>query len=257
MTHVPKIQFLIGGVQKAGTTALASYLADLPSVALPTSKEAHVFDTGDFQEDWSVEDVDARYASEFASQWESESVLHGDATPIYLLHSRFVERIHRYNPRMRWIVLLRHPVERAISQHHMERKRGHESLPLFAALLAERWRLRGKLDDFGAESPIRRHSYRLRSDYAPQLAVLYSHFPREQVLVLRSDALLSSPHAALSRIHDFLGLEPPHQGANVSPAFVGNYPRWGPSDWRRRLLCWWWRDEIEAQEALGLDWDHP
>ena len=46
----PRVRFLIGGVQKAGTTALASYLATHPGLRLPAGKEAHVFDAPDFDD---------------------------------------------------------------------------------------------------------------------------------------------------------------------------------------------------------------
>ena len=59
-------------------------------------------------------------------------------------------RIARYNPAMRWIVLLREPAERALSHHHMERSRGRERWPLWLALLLERWRLAGHHDELRA-----------------------------------------------------------------------------------------------------------
>ena len=47
----PRIGFLIGGVQKAGTTALARYLAGHPQLALPQRMEAHVLDDPGFGAD--------------------------------------------------------------------------------------------------------------------------------------------------------------------------------------------------------------
>ena len=39
-----RVGFLIAGAQKAGTTALFDYLAEIPELELPAVKEAHFFD---------------------------------------------------------------------------------------------------------------------------------------------------------------------------------------------------------------------
>ena len=250
----PRVRFVVGGVQKGGTTALASFLGRCPQVVLPAGKEAHVFDAPDFDEGWDVAAVDRRYAAHFPAPLRDGAV-YGDATPIYLLHPAFVARIGRYNPAMRWIVLLRDPIDRALSQYHMERARGDESLPLWAALLAERWRLAGRRDDFSPGSPLRHHGYRLRGDYAAQLEALYRVFPREQVLVLRNHDLARRPAATMARVHAFLGVGAPAADGGHGRVFEGDYPRWGRHSWRRRLLRWWWRDEFARQARQGLEWE--
>jgi len=219
----PRVRFLIGGVQKGGTTALAHCLAQHPQVSLPEGKEAHVFDAPDFNDSEDRAAVDARYAPHFAAAGDSSARLCGDATPIYCLHERFIERIARYNPQMRWLLLLRDPVERAISQYHMERARGDEHWPLLPALLLERWRLCGHHDDFSAGSPLRHHAYRLRGDYARQLDALYRYFPREQVLVLRSDAFRQQPQEIMVRVYAHLGLAGPVRLPEQAEAFAGDY----------------------------------
>jgi hypothetical protein len=248
----PRLRFVIGGVQKGGTTALASFLGRHPGVALPEGKEAHVFDAPGFDDAWSVEAVDAQFAPHF--QGAAAGAMHGDATPIYILHPTFIRRIARYNPEMRWIILLRDPVDRALSQYHMERSRGDEHLPLWCALLAEPWRLRGHEDDFSNGSPLRHHSYRLRGDYATQLEALHAHFPPEQVLVLRNRDLAMSPDATMQRIYSFLGLQTPADAVDYGRVFEGEYQRWSRNDWRRRLLRWWWRAEFESQARVGWEW---
>lgn len=221
----PRVRFVIGGVQKGGTTALATYLAAHPSVALPSTKEAHVFDRPDFDDGWTVERIDALFANHFA---RDDDRLHGDATPIYVLHPRIVARIARYNPAMRWILLLRDPVERAVSQYHMERARGLETWPMLPAFLLEPLRLAGHRDDLGDASPLRTHSYLHRGDYARQLDTLYRHFDRDQVLVLHSRELRAAPQACLAAVHAFLDL-PPAPAPDFTPVFEGAYappPRW-------------------------------
>ena len=253
-TPEPRIAFLVGGVQKAGTSALAQYLRGSPSLQLPADKEAHVFDAPAFDDTWSSTELDARHAHRFPSA--TPGSLMGDATPFYLFHPRCVARIARYNPAMRWIVLLRDPVERARSHHHMERSRGHEHLPLWLALLVERWRLRGHADDFTRGSRLRRFSYRARCDYARQLDVLYAHFPREQVLLLRSERLRKHPDACVRDACAFLGVAPPPPGTEYAPVFVGDYPPASPTAFDARLLRWLMRREVRAmRERYDIDFD--
>ena len=219
----PRIGFLIGGVQKAGTTALARYLAGHPQLALPQRKEAHVFDDPGFEADWDRARIDREYARHFDAG--SDDRLHGDATPIYLFHPTLVERIAAYNPAMRWIVLLRDPVERAISQYGMERARGDEHWPLWAALLFERLRLRGHHHDWSPASPLRHWSYRARGDYGRQLRTLRAHFPDAQVLVLRSTELRVSHVQVLARICAFLGVRDFNPAPAEITAFEGEPAR--------------------------------
>ena len=254
MSAAPRIGFVIGGVQKGGTTALARFVSRHPALQLPDCKEAHVFDSPDFDESWGVEQIDECYGEYFPDGWHPE-MLYGDATPIYCLHPHFVRRIAAYNPDMRWIVILRHPVERAISQYRMERARANESWPLWPAMLLERWRLRAHQEDFSADSPLRRLSYRLRSDYARQLDVLYAHFPESQVLLLRNEQLAADPASTMAAIWRFLGLPAPAGSAAFERVFEGDYrrPERGTATWR--MLSWLLRSEMaRSRRRYGIDW---
>ena len=253
-TPEPRIAFVVGGAQKAGTSALAQYLRASPGLRLPADKEAHVFDAPDFDEASPAAEVDARHADRFPDR--AEGKLLGDATPFYLFHPRCVARIARYNPAMRWIVLLRDPVERAHSQHHMERERGHERLPLWLAVLLERRRLRGHADDLARGSRLRRCSYRARGDYARQLDTLYTHFPREQVLLLRSERLRNDTEACVRDACRFLGVPPPAPGTAYEPVFVGDYRPASPGSPGARLLRWLMRRELrDMRERYGIVFD--
>lgn len=252
----PRIRFLIGGVQKAGTSALAAYLSRHPLIALPKGKEAHVFDDPDFSDGWSAAEVDAQYAPHFPGPQPLPGLQYGDATPIYILHPRFIERIARYNPAMRWIVLLRNPVDRALSQYHMERRRGDEHAPLWWALLAERWRLRGHAGDFRRDSPLRHHGYRLRGDYARQLDALYARFPREQVLLLSSQELRDDPTGTLRKACGFLGIEPLQGELQAERVFAGDYSRLPRDGLTMRGLRWLMRRELrDMRERHGILFD--
>lgn len=214
----PLISFVIGGAQKCGTSALAEHLRQHPELGLPARKEAHIFDSPDFDRASSVTAINRKFAPLFR---ESPSArLYGDATPVTLLKPKAIKRIASYNPNMRWILLFRDPVARAVSHHAMQRSRNIEQLTLFLAVLAEPWRLRFSADP-DLESRI--HSYVLRGRYSDQLDTLYQHFPKKQVLLLRSRDLLHRPDAVLSQVCTFLGIDEMPGKTAPMMVFKGNY----------------------------------
>lgn len=249
------MSFVIGGVQKGGTTALARYLSAHPDVCLPRNKEAHVFDSPEFDENWSADEIDRVYQSHWTED-RGDRQLHGDATPLYIFHPRLVTRIARYNPAMRWIILLRDPVDRAVSQFHMERGRGWERWPLWAALLLERFRLWGHQNDLSQRSPLVNHSYGARGRYVRQLDVLHRHFPGRQVLVLRSLDLRTRPAETMHQVYDFLGLTPPASLPAFEPVFIGNYDEQRGDRWSRawlRLMFHWELKQLKRR--YGIDFN--
>jgi hypothetical protein len=195
----PEVSFLVAGVQKGGTTALFHYLDELPGVQMAPAKEVHFFDDED--QDWGAPD----YAGLHAAFPEKDDRPRGEATPIYLYWPKSLERIARYNPAMRLVLLFRDPVQRAWSQWRMEYARGWETEP-FAWCIREG---RARVDSPEAPGCHRVYSYVERGFYARQLERLFALFPREQTLLLRSEDLKRRPGETLARICRFIGAEPP------------------------------------------------
>lgn len=192
--HRP-VDFIIIGTQKGGTTALYEYMREQPAFSLPETKELHFFD--DDAEDWAAPDY-ARYHRQFRSDGWDRIV--GEATPIYCYWPQSLERIARYNPSIKLIYLLRDPVERAWSHWKMEFARGHESNPFSWCIREGRARLKAGSPD----GHRRAFSYVERGFYGDQLQRVFSLFPREQVKVLRSTDLLSTPDEVMSQLSTFL-----------------------------------------------------
>ncbi len=199
------LDFMIIGVQKGGTTALSHFLSCHPQVAMASNKEVHLFDAPDYRPGLSQVEINQRYQHYFPRQAEGQ--LLGEATPIYLYWPEIIPELHRYNPRLKLIVLLRDPVQRAISQYQMERARGYERLPLLLALLLEPLRLW-----VSAKRPLtsahRRHSYADRGCYMRQLRQLRRYFPDHQLLLLDNTELAAQHQETLLRVTQFLGLTP-------------------------------------------------
>jgi hypothetical protein len=195
-----RVRFLVGGVQKGGTTALFHYLDDLPGVQMAPAKELHFFDD-EVGVDWRAPD----YAGLHAAFPEVDDRPRGEATPIYLYWPPSLGRIAHYDPAMKLIFLFRDPVERAWSQWKMEYARGWEAEP-FAWCIRDG---RARVDSPEAPGAHRIFSYVERGLYGAQVARLLMIFPREQLLFLRSDHLDRDPGATLGAICRFLSVAPP------------------------------------------------
>ena len=225
------LEFVIVGVQKGGTSALSAFLDAHPDVCMARGKEAHVFDDPAFSDAWLAEEVDRRYAALFAHAVAGQSC--GEATPIYCYWPQIAPRLHRYRPQLKLIMILRDPVDRAVSHYQMTRSRGQERLPLWLALLLEPTRLRRK--DASRSAAWRVHSYCDRGHYAEQISNLRRYFPDEQLLVIDNAELMSAHAATLSKVFAFLGL----RDVPLPPArqiFSGEYDRQG-NRFVRSLLC--------------------
>lgn len=194
-----RVSFLVAGVQKGGTSALHDYLGELPGLQLPAIKEAHYFD--DETVDWSAPDPSAYHAL-FVDDGRSW----GEATPIYLYWPNALERIARYDPAMRLILIFRDPVQRAWSQWRMEYARGKETEPFAWCIRDGRARMAGAAPNPGFH---RVFSYVERGFYGAQLAHALTLFPRDRMLLLRSEDLAADPDSVLARIAAFLDVAPP------------------------------------------------
>jgi hypothetical protein len=64
----------------------------------------------------------------------AESTLAGECTPSYLYWQLTAERIWKYNPKIKLLVLLRNPIDRAFAHWNMQRFKGREPLNFFEAI---------------------------------------------------------------------------------------------------------------------------
>ncbi len=277
MTTVPQqpisVNFMIAGTQKGGTTALHAFLVRHPDICMARNKEVHFFDQDEFFE--GGEPSYDQYTKAFPDYTGQKLV--GEATPSYMFAPHVAERLHRYNPALKLIFVLRDPVERAFSHYSMVVKAGVEPLPFGEALLAEEGRLsqavnryHAKIDDtaiaeirqagqgglaqvlahYRLSSPMWLYSYAARGFYMRQINNLLQYFPREQMLFVRQDELMTEHEASLRRVYAFLGLEPvipPHK-----KIFSLNYKPILPED-RTYLLRVFAEDTAELAKFTGWD----
>jgi hypothetical protein len=194
------ISVFVCGVQKGGTTSLYAHLCEHPALSAPSQKELHFFD--DESTDWTAPNY-GRIETFFPA--DDRGRLRFEATPISSFWPPSIERIQKYNPAAKLILLFRDPFERAWSQWCMEYARNDESLPFAEAIRGGRRRL----DGLSPLAPERRvYTYLERGLYADQVRRILTHFPRQQVLFLRSLDLLDNHIATLTRVSEFLRISP-------------------------------------------------
>jgi hypothetical protein len=194
---------LIIGAQRCGTTSLGQYLRAHPQVRSGLVKEIQFF-----TDHWSR--GVGWYRAHFPISPGQSSLLF-EATPAYLFHPLAPERAAAVVPDARLIVLLRDPVERAVSHYRHSVRLGHESLDLVAALDAEPERMADEYRKLAADPnhssrSLRAFSYTERGRYAEQLERWLECYRREQLLVLFSEEMFADPAACYRQALDFLGL---------------------------------------------------
>jgi hypothetical protein len=208
-SNIILVNLHIIGVQKAGTTALSSFLNQHPDIYLVDGKEAHVFDHLLFTQQTNKQEFATQLYQTKLSKYQNQSIM-CDATPITIFRPEFIKACYQFNPKAKFIVVLRDPIDRAVSQYYMELARSYEHRSMLTAFLLEAFRLRGinQPHSWDIDSPFRTHSYLSRGRYSKQLKSLYAIVPKNQVLVLQQDALKNQHKKTMLKVFEFLEIEP-------------------------------------------------
>lgn len=237
---VERVDFIVAGVQKAGTTALHDFLAQHPQVALLRDQALHFFDK---EEHFAAAAPDYGILhGNFKAPWRWRAA--GEVTADYLYYPRALNRIAQYNPEMKLVISLRNPTERAFSQWNMRRDKGQEPLEFLDALKRDQ--------EIGVWQRPRGNGYIARSLYSPQLETVFDLFPRERVLVLKYEELRSDPAPLVDRLFDFIGVKRLGRFKNEKRN-VGSYSRKLTAP-EREYAAAIFEDDITLTEEL-LGWD--
>jgi hypothetical protein len=229
--------FLIIGVWKCGTSSLYHYLSQHPKILPTLVKELRYF-TGVTH--WQQPKTSTDYLDYFPPI-EDPSYQTGEATPRYIIQPYLAQHLRHWFPDLKIIILLRNPVKRAISHFYMQQSI-HD--PIFAQTLDGvmhidlakidvianqlyanlesrvhwlQWSLKQQTIH-QADIGLNLASHLAYSQYIRYLPQWFEQFPREQILVLRSEDLFRNTATTLKQVHDFLGLEhyplPEYQNVN-------------------------------------------
>jgi hypothetical protein len=188
---------------KSGTTSLHSYLASHPQIFMCPEKEPEFFAKNALWsrgENW--------YLGLFNGA-DTEPVV-GESSTVYSRIPHFsgvAERIAEFNPRARFIYIMRDPIERTISHYWFCVRFCKERRDMLTAL---------------REDP----HFTDVSNYAMQLGPYFDRFGSDQVATLTFEELSRNPAAVVRELFKWLGVEPsfipPNIGRreNVTPEII-------------------------------------
>ena len=191
--------FLIVGTMKGGTTQLYNFVTLHPDVERASSKEIHYFTLYyDKGEEW--------YLNHFPSK---PNKLSGEASPTYF-HcaetSTIPAMIRRMNERMKIILIVRDPVERAVSHynHFCKVNKFPDVMSLdineffnipFSEIITRSTSL-----GFYAEQAV---SFSL---YLRKYLSYESIFKQDGILVISTQSLRDTPFETMKKVYEFLGI---------------------------------------------------
>jgi hypothetical protein len=194
--------FLIIGAAKSGTTVLFDLLGQHPQVFQPFAKEIKFFNNDKNYArgvDW-YKNTCFRNSGGFTAR--------GEASPHYLYWGeKVIPRMQETfgSNEVKFIAILRDPVQRAYSQYWQGVQRENESLSFKEALEVEPQRLvemKATLSTIGTL----RYAYFGCGCYATQLKPYLHAFPPERFHFLLTDDLKNNLNAAMESVTAFLGI---------------------------------------------------
>jgi hypothetical protein len=249
--------FIVIGANRCGTAALYQYLCGHPAMVPSFRREAHFFERH-FSKgmNWYRGNFPSVFYKYYVTQVARRPLITGEATTYYIFHPHAPRRILEALPRVKLIALLRNPTNRAYAQYHQKLRQGRETLSFEDAVEAEPARLSGEREKMlaheGYESiEYRDHSYLARGIYVDQLAYWMTLFPREQMLILRSEDLRVNPSGVLKEVLNFLEL-PGWEPKNHNNYGEASYPKMEPQI-RKRLNEYFKPHNRRLNEFLGRD----
>ncbi len=222
--------FIIIGGMRCGTSSLFNYLNLHPYIKTSRTKEIHFFDRNFGKGiNW--------YKSFFPSlvyKWImkmifNQDVITGEASPNYLFDPRVPKRISMLIPNTKLILLLRNPVYRTYSNYNYNVKNNKENKSFRDSIKNEKKFLDDNLKgEFTYENyknfengPYR--PYLMKSIYIKQIKNWTRYFPKNQILIIKSEDLFLKPQYVLAKVFNFLNI-PNYQTKKFKLYNYLNYP---------------------------------
>ena len=197
-----KLDFIILGTQKSGTTTIFQLLSEHPGVFIPAGKELPFF----VRDDVTPESYQAFISEHYRGKLNSFII--GKVTPNYLSDPRVPERLLSLSNKTLLIAILRDMVERAFSHYRMSVRRGIEKRNFTEsidqmldsdALIYARALPTGRASE--------NQTYVVWGEYSRLLQLYSKKIANGELLLLSTRKLQNEPEYTIRRLIEYLDLE--------------------------------------------------
>lgn len=189
--------FIIAGASKSGTSSIYHYLSRHPQILLSHKKEIDFY--------WQHYRRGVKwYLAHFPSITDRADFLTGEATPNYLRFPQIAQRIKDTFPQTKIILLLRNPVDRAISWHYHKLNSGLTKLDLETAIATEIERLATVTEAEIIKTGYYNPDNIISSLYFYKIKAWIEVLGREQFLILKSEDFYLNPQQNMEEVFKFL-----------------------------------------------------
>ena len=194
--------FICLGAAKSGTTTLHDILRQHPEIYVPAFKEPHFFDIPENYKngiDW--------YQKNYFKNANKKVI--AEFTPSYFFDKQAPERIfNNLGSEVKFVVLLRHPVDRAYSHYLHSKRDEHEELDFVESLLQEGDRLLHHIEKKDYLSYLR-NSYISQGLYGDMVERYLKYFKLENFMFIHFEKeFLLKRDKTIQRVLGFLDIDP-------------------------------------------------
>jgi len=204
------IDFIIIGAQKGGTTAAAFNLNKHPEISVFSGiTEYGQYEIEFFNQHWD------RGANWYFEQLPKSQGIVGEKTAELFHRTICHERIFTINPKVKLLVLLRCPLERAFSQWRMAAYIKKDELKSFDEVVIDEYaklELPNYKQEFylcnETEISCWREGYIMKGFYYEQLHNLLKYFPKENIHIAISENVTKHKEIEYNKMFSFLNVSP-------------------------------------------------
>ena len=211
----------IPGAAKSGTSTLHDLLNQHPEICMSSLKEPYYLINDNFED--NIEKYIAKYKTLFKNK--PEALYKGDSSTSYMLFPNFIERV-KFNVvhDVKFIFILRNPIDRIYSHYWYLKGLGSESLDFKTAIKKDK----DIEPDMSKKLPEGKFkNYFQYGLYGKWLEKFYTNFDTSQIKIILFEDLKENPLKITNECFSFLGLEPLHQLNEIksNPTVILKYPK--------------------------------
>ncbi len=206
--------FFIPGAPKAGTSTLYQHLRSHAEICMSEPKEPSIF-YGHFGE---------REYMEACFRHRTNERVFGDGTATYMIQPDVPARIRDAVPDAKFIIAVREPIARAVSQYEFRVQKGTEVRP-FDEIIKR-----------GLDEEILSYSA-----YGTHFGRFFALFPMDRFHFVESAHLASDAGGTMAKVFEFLGVEP----IPIAEQMRENVTRAPGSEKTRRILSYVRRTRVQ------------